>query len=172
MHIRPKYRKEGDLKEVLIVDDHELVRTGLTQILQELPDIKVTGQAEDAEQAWNLINLNHYDLVIVDISLKQMTGIQLTEKIKSKYPHLPVLIVSIHDESLYARRSLRSGARGYVAKSEPAETILDAVNQIIAGKIYLSGRMLEHFRSTMHESVPDPEIPDIVFDTQGYDILF
>ncbi|MHC4574137.1 MAG: response regulator [Planctomycetota bacterium] len=128
---------------VLIVDDHPIVRQGLIQLINQERGLVVCADVEDADQALEVLRKAQVDLAIVDISLAGMNGVQLTEKIKSEYPHLPVLIVTMHDELDYLERALRAGARGYVTKTEAAETIIAAINLILSGKDYISRRMVK-----------------------------
>src|SRR5947208_316191 len=100
--------------KILIVDDHQLFREGLGLMIDREPDLKTCGEAEDATQAMRLIEKDKPDLVVVDISLGSENGIDLVKAIKAKYRKLPVLVLSMHDESLYAERALRAGAHGYV----------------------------------------------------------
>ena len=127
---------------VLIVDDHPIVREGLKQLLNNQEEIIVSGSVEDANSALKEIKNKLYDLLIIDISLKgSINGLELTKTINNIYPNLPILILSMYDESIYAERAIRAGARGYVMKQEMTETIVDAIKRIIGGKIYLSDDM-------------------------------
>ena len=126
---------------VLLVDDHPVLRKGLAQLINQDPQLAVCGEAEDAPQAIKAIETLQPDLVIMDISLKHGNGIELLKTVKPHYPDLPVLVLSMHDESLYAERSLRAGAMGYLMKDEPAEQLLFAIGRVLAGEIFLSNRM-------------------------------
>ena len=127
--------------KILIVDDHAIVRHGLVQLINQEPDLVVCAKAENADQALEAIKREQFDLAIVDITLNATTGIQLTERIKLKCPNLPVVLLSMHDESLYVRRAFRAGAKGYVAKNEAAEKIVTAIREVLSGKTYLSEKM-------------------------------
>ena len=127
-----------DKTRILIVDDHPVVRQGLIQLINHEPDFVVSAEAENAAQALEVLEKKSVDIAVVDISLNGTNGIQLTEKIKSKYPDLPVLILTIHDEALYAKRALEAGARGYVNKREAAETVISAIRLVLSGKQYIS----------------------------------
>lgn len=129
---------------ILIVDDHSIVRKGLMQLINQEPDFVVCGQAENAAQALEIIEKQQVDLAIVDISLNGTNGIQLTEKIKSMRPNLPVLILTIHDELVYVKRALRAGVEGYVTKSESAEKIVTAIRQVLCGKEYISKTVVDN----------------------------
>ncbi len=126
---------------VLLVDDHPVLRKGLAQMINQDPRLAVCGEAEDAPQAIKAIETLLPDLVIMDISLKLGNGIELLKTVKPHFPNLPVLVLSMHDETLYAERSLRAGAMGYLMKDEPAEQVLFAIGRVLAGEIFLSNRM-------------------------------
>lgn len=126
---------------ILIVDDHPLFREGLQQMIDRTPDLVVCGEAGDAPEALQAIIDLKPDLVLVDISLGVGSGIDLVKTIKSKYDDLPVLVVSMHDESLYAERALRAGAMGYVMKHERGKKVREAISRVLGGDVYLSERM-------------------------------
>lgn len=126
------------MTKILLVDDHPLMRKGLAMTLGAEPDLQVTAQAESAEAALEIIDDGAIDLAVVDISLPGMSGIELVKHLQAFRPTLPVLIVSRHDESLYAERALRAGAKGYVMKLEASDTIVDAVRRVLRGGIYVS----------------------------------
>jgi DNA-binding NarL/FixJ family response regulator len=132
--------------KILIVDDHPIVRDGLEHILHKEEDMHICAYAEDAETAIAAINEHTPDIAIVDISLKgEKSGLELTKKIHSLYPKLPVLILSMHDESTYAQRVIRLGARGYIMKHEMTSAIVQAIRKVIDGDIYLSNKMTSRF---------------------------
>ncbi len=134
-------KAQPEKNRILIVDDHPLFREGLRQMIDRNADLTVCGEAADAAQALRAIADRKPDLVMVDISLGGSSGIDLIKNIKSKYDDLPVLVVSMHDESLYAERALRAGAMGYIMKHEPAKTVRAAIAKVLGGDIYLSERM-------------------------------
>jgi DNA-binding NarL/FixJ family response regulator len=127
--------------KVFLVDDHPLVREHLTALLQAQADLEVCGEAADAPSAMSLIAQRAPDLVILDISLKRSNGLELIKNLKEMRPCLPVLVLSMHDETLYAERSLRAGALGYITKEEATVNILSAVRRVLSGQVYLSERM-------------------------------
>lgn len=131
----------ADKSRILIVDDNPLFREGLRQLIDRDPELAVCGEAAEAAEALRLIPQLKPDLVLVDISLGGASGIDLIKAIKSDYDELPVLVVSMHDESLYAERSLRAGAMGYVMKHEPSKTVKAAIHKVLSGEMYLSERM-------------------------------
>jgi DNA-binding NarL/FixJ family response regulator len=128
-------------RRVFIVDDHGIVRRGLTELLNGESDLVVCGQGEDAYGSLRAIREAKPDVCLVDVSLRDSDGIELLKELKAQLPDLPVLILSMHDESLYGERALRAGARGYIMKQEPPERILDAVRRVLAGEVYVSERM-------------------------------
>ncbi len=126
---------------VFIVDDHAMFREGLRQLIEHDPALSVGGDAPDAATAMEGIRQSKPDVVLVDITLAESSGLDLIKAIRSDYEDLPVLVVSMHEESLYAERSLRSGAMGYVMKNEPAKTVIAAIHSVLRGEMYLSRRM-------------------------------
>ena len=123
---------------VFIVDDHPIVRDGLTTIINHHKDFVVCGYAEDSQEALKAITEIKPNVVIVDISLKNSDGIELTRNIKLRYPKLPVIVLSIHDESIYAERALRAGARAYLMKEVVSDNINKAISTVLDGEIYVS----------------------------------
>jgi DNA-binding NarL/FixJ family response regulator len=132
---------ENRKTRVFLVDDHPLVREHLTALIQREADLEVCGEAADAPTALELISRQSPDLVILDISLKQSNGLELIKDLKQRWPKLPVLVLSMHDEMLYAERSLRAGALGYITKEEATVNVLSAVRKVLGGEVYLSERM-------------------------------
>lgn len=130
-------------KRIMIVDDHAVVREGLTRLICGANGLDVCGGAENAVEAMNILATGQVDLVIMDISIDGMNGIQLTEKIKSLYPDLPVIMLTIHDDPAYARRAFRAGAAGYIAKDEASESFVKAIRQVLSGKSYVSDRIVQ-----------------------------
>jgi DNA-binding NarL/FixJ family response regulator len=126
---------------IYIVDDHTMFREGLRQLIEREPNLMVCGDAPDAAEALQGIRASKPDVVIVDISLAGGSGLDLIKDIKTEFEDLPVLVVSMHDESLYAERALRAGAMGYVMKHEPAKTVKAAIHKVLGGDLYLSERM-------------------------------
>ena len=128
-------RKHG----VLVVDDHPLFRKGVVQLLSDEPDIEVRAQAGSAREALDAIRRQSVDLAVIDISLEGgANGIELTKALRAERPRLPVLILSMHDETLYAERALRAGARGYVMKREALDQFIIAVRAVLQGEIFIS----------------------------------
>ncbi|MFZ2276702.1 MAG: response regulator transcription factor [Prosthecobacter sp.] len=123
---------------ILIVDDHPIFRKGIAMLLDHEDDIIICGEAETATEALGLVERHEFDLVIADISLKDINGIELVKSLKVLKPHLPVLVLSMHDESLYAERALRAGARGYLMKQAPPDQVVAAIRHVLSGELYLS----------------------------------
>jgi DNA-binding NarL/FixJ family response regulator len=142
---KPKATKPSDpnagKRKVFLVDDHPIVRQGLAQLINNETDLFVIGQGEDAFGSLRAILEAKPDLVLVDVSLKDSDGIDLLKELKSQLPHLPVLVVSMHDESLYAERALRAGAGGYVMKQEAPQVLLLAIRSVLKGEVYVSSKM-------------------------------
>jgi DNA-binding NarL/FixJ family response regulator len=127
---------------VLVVDDHPLFRKGVVQLLNDEPDIEVRAQAGTSTDALSAIRQDGIDLAVIDISLEGgPDGIELTKSIRAERPRLPILILSMHDETLYAERALRAGARGYVMKREALDQFITAVRTVLRGEIFISPSM-------------------------------
>ncbi|MGV7929567.1 MAG: response regulator [Spirochaetota bacterium] len=135
-------RREPKAAKILVVDDHPIVYEGLEKLFSREKDLSIAGYAEDSEGAIRAIEKIRPELVIVDISLAEgVSGLELIKVLRRRYPKLPVLVLSMHEESLYAERVIRSGARGYVMKNELTAKVVDAARAVLAGKVYLSGAM-------------------------------
>lgn len=131
----------SDKTRILIVDDHPVVRLGISQLISEEPDLEVTSDAEDFTSALKVLSGGEIDMTIVDLSLAGASGLDLIGEIKVRYPDMPVLVLSMHDESLYAERALRSGASGFVMKQAGTETLVKAIRRVLKGMIYVSDDM-------------------------------
>jgi DNA-binding NarL/FixJ family response regulator len=126
---------------VLLVDDHPIVRQGLALLIDRESDLSVCGEAEGAHTAFHAIERLHPDIVVLDISLSGPDGLDVLKEIRVKSAALPVLILSMHDESIYAERAMRAGASGYIMKQEATEKVLVAIRRILKGDVYLSDRL-------------------------------
>jgi len=124
--------------KIFLVDDHPLVREWLTNLIHQQPDLIVCGESEDVPRALQKISAIKPDVAIVDISIKHGSGIELIKSLKALHPDVATIVLSMHDEKLYAERALRAGARGYVMKSETAKKVIMVIRQVLAGKIYMS----------------------------------
>ncbi len=134
---QPRTRK----KTIFIVDDHPLLRQGLALLINQQNDLEVCGEAQEAHAVMPALSNHQPDILIVDISLNGPDGLELLKQIRLAYPDLPVLILSMHDEAIYAERALRARANGYIMKQEATEKVLVAVHRILSGEVYLSDRM-------------------------------
>ena len=126
---------------IFIVDDHTMFREGLRQLIEHDPALTVCGDAADAATAMEGIRRSNPDVVLVDITLADSSGLDLVKSLRSEQEDLPVLVVSMHEESLYAERALRAGAMGYVMKNEPGKTVTAAIHSVLRGEMYLSQKM-------------------------------
>jgi len=134
---------------ILLVDDHPLVRERLAEVINREPDLLVTGEAEDRHEAIALIAAKPPDLVIVDLTLKNSDGLELMKDIRARWPKMRMLVVSMHDESLYAERVIRAGALGYITKQEATRKILLAIRRVLAGTLYLNEKIANHIISRL-----------------------
>ena len=135
--------------KLLIVDDHPILRKGLSMVINQEPDLMVIGEAEDAQTGLEMIESLMPDLVIVDLSLPGVDGIELIKSIKLRHRDLPSLVVSMHDESLFAERALRAGARGYIMKQEAVENMLIAIRRVLNGEIFVSDKVATKMLETL-----------------------
>jgi DNA-binding NarL/FixJ family response regulator len=178
---KPQSKTEEHTSRILIVDDHPIVRDGLITLINHESDLNVCGEAEEPQQALQAISELKPDVVIVDITLKGSDGIELTKSIKARSPGLPVIVLSIHDESIYAERALRAGAQGYLMKEVVSERIITAIRTVLIGEIYVSNaiskRMLRKLTggkvdtiSAPMDSLSDREFEAFRLIGQGYKV--
>ena len=157
---KQQHRQDARKKKVLIVDDHPILRKGLSLLINQESDLVVQGEAEDARKALEMIEKLKPDMVIVDISLPGVDGLELLKNIRLRHAELPALVVSMHDESLFAERALRAGARGYIMKQEAVEKVLVAIRRVLAGEIFVSNKiatkMLEKFVDSDTKTAASP----------------
>src|ERR1700728_2772236 len=146
---------------VLIVDDHPMTRAGLAHMINHQPDMIVSGEAESAAQALAALEASEPDLMLVDITLPGKSGLELIKDLKAMHSGLPVLVISMHDESLYADRVLRAGARGYITKHEGGEKLMRAIRCVLSGKIYVSENMSAHILEIFSRGQTTPQRPAI-----------
>jgi DNA-binding NarL/FixJ family response regulator len=156
----PKSNKSKDKARILLVDDHAVVRFGIAQLINRQEDLTVCGEEEDASRAMSAIQLLKPDLVIADISLKDSSGLELMRNVKAQYPKMSVLVISAHEESVYAEIAFRAGAVGYLMKGEALNKVLTAIRQVLAGSIYVSeslaAKMLQKQIRGQTEAVASP----------------
>jgi len=146
--------------KIFLVDDHPLVREWLTHLIHQQSDLEVCGEAESAPQALDAVIKSRPDIAIVDISLKNGSGIELIKNIRAAAPEVAVIVLSMHDESLYAERALRAGARGYIMKRETAKKVIAAIRRVLQGELYLSDSMRAHFAEKfVGEDPPATSLP-------------
>ncbi|QXD33421.1 MAG: DNA-binding response regulator [Verrucomicrobia bacterium TMED71] len=138
---------------IYIVDDHPLVRQGLSQIVASEADMEICGEAEDSPAAIRGVGEANPDAIIVDISLKGANGIELIKNLKAIHDDIPILVFSMHDETIYAQRALRAGAKAYVMKKESPSKVIDAIRKIIQGEIYVSPSVADQ---VLHQIVNGP----------------
>jgi len=134
-------KTKNSVRRLLIIDDHPMMRTGLAQLIDNEGDLKVCAEADNAGQAIDLVSKQKFDIVLCDISLPDKSGLELIKDIRALQPDLPILVVSMHDEMIYAERVLRAGGRGYIMKQEGGVKFIHAIRQVLAGQIYVSEKM-------------------------------
>jgi len=138
----PSADKPNSRRRIFIVDDHPLVREGLANLINQQPDLVVCGQAEDSAQALAGIGATRAELALIDISLKTASGLELVKDLKLHFPDVALIVLSMHDEMLYAERAIRAGARGYVMKRETTKEVLTAIRRVLQGDVYVSERVV------------------------------
>ena len=166
-------------KKILLVDDHPLLRQGISQLINQQPELTVCAEAEDCAGALTAAEKVRPDLAIIDLSLKNELGLELVKDFKARFPELLTLVLSMHDESLYAERVLRAGARGYIMKHEASEKVLEAIREVLDGGVFVSrkvtasilervsGRSQAPGRSPLHV-LSDRELEVLLLIGQGY----
>ncbi|HZR15890.1 MAG TPA: response regulator transcription factor [Verrucomicrobiae bacterium] len=153
-------KKAAQLKQrIVIVDDHPMMREGLAQLIEHEPDLVVEAQADSAGQALRTIEKAVPDLLLVDISLPDKSGLELIKDVHTLQPALPILVVSMHDESLYAERVLRAGGRGYIMKQEGGKKLMLAIRQVLGGRIYVSEKISAKILENYSGHRPDSQSP-------------
>jgi DNA-binding NarL/FixJ family response regulator len=152
--IAPEETTQTGKKKILVIDDHPLLRQGLAMLINQQQDIQVCAEAEDGPAALSLIAQKRPDILILDLSLKGPDGLDLLKSIRNLHPDLPVLILSMHDEAIYAERALRARANGYIMKQEATEKVLVAVRRILGGDVYLSDAMSSRMLHQYIDGVP------------------
>jgi len=140
---RPSTHAASRVTRILIVDDHPMLRRGLAELISHEPDMGTCGEADDADSAMEQVRSARPDLAIIDIALRNSNGLELVKQLHASHPGLRILVCSMHDETLFAERSLRAGAMGYVNKEQALDAVVGAIRAVLAGKVYLSGAMAE-----------------------------
>jgi len=137
------------VRQIIIVDDHPIFCLGMTELINKEPDLLVSACPDTADKAWDLIGKKIPDLAIVDISLAESNGIDLVEEISRAYPDLPVLVLSMYDDAMYAERALMAGARGYVMKQRAIGQVVAAIRKVLDGQVYASAAVKEKMLNRM-----------------------
>ena len=145
--------------KVFLVDDHPIVRQGLALLIDREPDLMVCGEADGATSALQAIREAPPDFVVLDISLDGPDGLELLKTLRVRYPTLPVLVLSMHDEAVYAERALRAGANGYIMKQEATDRVLTAIRHILGGDVYLSDRLTKRMLQQFVNGSVSPRDP-------------
>jgi len=140
-HKSPEANPTGNKKRIFIVDDHVLLRDGLTELINRSNDLVICGEASSSEEAQEKIPAAAPDLTVVDLTLPGAGGLELIKILKARLPGMPLLVLSMHDEALYAERAIRAGARGYVMKLEATSEVENAIRHVLSGEIYLSPQL-------------------------------
>jgi len=148
-------------RRVFLVDDHPVLRQGLGRLINDQPDLEMCGEAESPLDALRLLAAAKPDVAIVDLTLKGGDGLELCKQIRDRFSTLAVLVVSMHDEALYAERALKAGARGYVMKQEPQETVMAALRTVARGDVYLSPKMSAKLLLNFSGAKSDSDIPPL-----------
>jgi len=149
----------AEKRRVIVVDDHPIVRQGLATLINQESDLVVCGEAASVPDAMAAIETLKPDIVLVDLSLSGASGIELIKLLKSRPERIPILVISMHDESLYAERMLRAGARGYIMKQEATDRVLAAIRHVLTGEIYLSEHMISRMLRKLVEGPESSAMP-------------
>lgn len=137
------------MKMILVVDDHPLLRDGLVRLISMEPDLEVCGEASNVQEALAFVDSNPVDLVVTDLTLPGRNGLELIKDLGTIHPALPVLVLSMHDELLYAERVLRAGGRGYVTKDAAPSRLIDGIRTVLGGGVYASPLVTSHFLNSL-----------------------
>ena len=163
-------RAKGDraTARIVLVDDHPIVREGLARLINREPGLEVCGEADGPQDAMRVVAAQKPDVVVTDLSFPDMSGLEFIKSLKSRFPELPVLVLSVRDESLFAERVLRAGARGYVMKDEAGENIKEAILRVLGGEVYLSAAMAREAMEAMagHRSREGKLPADVLSDRE------
>ncbi|MFO8234222.1 MAG: response regulator transcription factor [Bacteroidales bacterium] len=155
--------------KILLVDDHIIVRKGIKQLLEDSEDIRVVSEAGTAEEMFKIINKQDFDVVILDISLPGRSGVEALKQLKSSFPELPVLILSMHPESQYALRVMKSGAMGYLTKDSVPEELIKAIHKVNKGKKYISTNLAEELANFLNDNID--KLPHQTLTDREYEVL-
>lgn len=133
--------KENQVTKVVLIEDHAMFREQLVLLIEKVENFVVCGQADNIKDGMQVIRESHPDIAIVDVSLRGSSGLELIKDLKADGSRIPVLVLSMHDEELYAERVIRAGAKGYISKHEASSQLIEAIHQVLTGKVYLSERV-------------------------------
>jgi len=161
--------------KILVADDHPVIHEGLKKMFEKVPDIRVTGEASTGEEVFNEIERNDYDLLLLDISMPDKSGLEVLKELKRKKPDLPVLILSIHGEEQYAIRAMKAGAAGYLTKKSISDELIRAIQKISKGTKYITSSLAEKMASYLekvakklpHETLSDREFQVMYLIAKG-----
>jgi DNA-binding NarL/FixJ family response regulator len=151
---KPSPAKAPAKKRVLLVDDHPMLRAGLAQLIDKQPDMEVCAEAGNPAEATAAAARTNPDLVLTDLTMPGRGGLEFVKDLLAVHPEAPILVVSMHDESIYAERCLRAGARGYIMKESGSENLLDALRKVLGGQVYVSPKMSERILSNISSPRP------------------
>ncbi|MDP1594612.1 MAG: response regulator transcription factor [Gallionella sp.] len=160
---------------ILVVDDHALIRKGLKQLLEDSPDLKITGEAATGIQAINMVRAQHFDLMLLDINLPDKHGIEILKQFKTEQPDLKIIVLSMYPEDQYGVRALKAGAMGYINKQSASDVLLHATRQVLSGKKYISDTLAEQLlnnligesQELMHQSLSNREYQTLCLMASG-----
>ena len=160
---------------ILVVDDHALIRKGLKMLLEETPDFRITGEAESGLQAVTMLRQQHFDLVLLDMSLPDKHGMDVLKQLKLERPDVKIIVLSMYPEDQYGVRALKAGAVGYINKQSAPENLVGAIEQVMSGKKYISSALAEQLLSnlmgdsqeTLHQSLSNREYQTLCLMASG-----
>jgi DNA-binding NarL/FixJ family response regulator len=158
--------------QLMLVDDHAMFRHGMAMLINREPDMEVSTEASDCEEALAILKQErHPDIILMDVSLKTHSGLEVMKRVHGLIPALPVLVVSMHDEGVYAERALRAGARGYVMKQEPGKVLVSAIREILKGNLYLSKQIQVRLLKRIANGNSGSETPINTLSPAEFEIL-
>ena len=161
----------GARKRLLILDDHPMMREGLSQLINHQADLAVCGEAGTGREALELVAKLKPDLVLADISLPDTNGLDVLKSIHTMYPKVSVLVISMHDESMYAERVLRAGGRGYIMKQEGGRKILEAIQRVLSGQVYVSEKMSANILGALSGQAAEPKTPIAQLSDREFEVF-
>jgi DNA-binding NarL/FixJ family response regulator len=163
------------MTDILVVDDHALIRKGLKQLLEDSPDLKVTGEASTGIGAINMVRAQHFDLMLLDINLPDKHGIDILKQFKTEQPDMKIIVLSMYPEDQYGVRALKAGAMGYINKQGASDTLITAIRQVLSGKKYIGETLAEQLlnnligesQELMHQSLSNREYQTLCLMASG-----